>query len=90
MPEDINEEWEKDYKDNYPCVGHIEFQHGTPSLFNAHNQLVKPEVGDFYVFQAYLLHCVYPFKSEGERRSFSFNAKLKLSIDGKEIPDNAH
>ena len=90
MPEDIDEEWEEDYKDNYPCVGHIEFQHGTPSLFNAHNQLVKPEVGDFYVFPAYLLHCVYPFKSEGERRSFSFNAKLKLSIDGKEIPDNAH
>jgi len=37
-----------------------------------------------------LLHCVYPFKSEGERRSFSFNTKLKITKDGKEIPDNAH
>ena len=36
---------------------------------------VKPEVGDFYFFPNYLMHCVYPFKnSNAERRSVSFNA----------------
>ena len=35
--------------------------------------MVKPRVGDFYVFPAELFHCVYPFKTKGERRSFSVN-----------------
>lgn len=89
LPDKIEEEWEEDYKDNYPCVGHIEFQHGTPALWNPHSQMIKPEIGDFYIFPAYLLHTVYPFKSKGERRSFSFNTSVKLVRDGKEIPMNA-
>jgi len=41
------------------------------------NYIVKPEVGDFYLFPAYLLHTVYPFSgSDDERRSVSFNAAL--------------
>ena len=35
--------------------------------------MVKPQVGDFYVFPSELFHCVYPFHTEGERRSFSAN-----------------
>ena len=36
----------------------------------------KPNVGDFFIFPAHMMHCVYPFKTEGrqERRSVSFNA----------------
>ena len=37
---------------------------------------VKPEVGDFYLFPHYLMHAVYPFYSDDERRSISFNAKI--------------
>jgi hypothetical protein len=35
--------------------------------------MVKPQVGDFYVFPSQLFHCVYPFYTKGERRSFSMN-----------------
>ncbi len=30
-------------------------------------------LGDFYVFPSQLFHCVYPFYTKGERRSFSMN-----------------
>lgn len=33
----------------------------------------KPEVGDMFIFPSRLLHGVYPFKGDGERRSVSFN-----------------
>ena len=36
--------------------------------------LTNPEPGDLYMFPSYLLHTVYPFIGEGERRSVSFNA----------------
>jgi hypothetical protein len=59
--------------------GTIDFIHGSKSflsnsLFN-HN----PKVGDMILFPNYLMHTAYPFKREGERRSFSFN----LDIDKK-------
>jgi hypothetical protein len=38
----------------------------------------KPEVGKLLVFPSYLKHFVYPFYSEGERRSMSFNAHMKV------------
>jgi len=37
---------------------------------------LTPEVGDYYVFPAWLNHEVCPFRGEGERRSLSWNAKL--------------
>tara|TARA_B100000902_G_scaffold39807_1_gene47342 strand:+ start:189 stop:797 length:609 start_codon:yes stop_codon:yes gene_type:complete len=59
--------------------GTIDFIHGSKSflsnsLFN-HN----PKVGDMILFPNYLMHTAYPFKREGERRSFSFN----IDIDKK-------
>ena len=36
--------------------------------------LTSPEVGDMFMFPSYLLHTVYPFLGDGERRSVSFNA----------------
>ena len=76
MPEDIQEEWTEDDKDHYPAAGHIEFLHGSPTFLNRAAFMVRPKVGDFFIFPADLLHTVYPFKSDGERRSFSMNIIL--------------
>ena len=73
LPEKIEEEWEEDYKDHYPSNGHINFTYGVDNHYGCANMLIKPRVGDFYVFPNYLFHCVYPFKTKGERRSFSMN-----------------
>ncbi len=37
-----------------------------------------PEVGNWYLFPASLRHGVYPFKAEGERRSFSINMSTNM------------
>ena len=73
LPDGIEKEWEEDYKDHHPANGHIQFAHGTNSGYNQTNFMVKPQVGDVYIFPAELFHCVYPFKTKGERRSFSVN-----------------
>ena len=39
---------------------------------------VLPKVKDLLIFPNYLMHAAYPFYIEGERRSFSFNAKIVL------------
>ena len=73
LPDGIEEEWEKDYKDHYPANGHINFIYGTHGQYTCSNFLIKPKVGDFYIFPSYLFHAVYPFYTKGERRSFSMN-----------------
>ena len=80
LPDDINEYWEKEDKDNNPIGGYIDFRYGTVGLNCPNNFKVKPKVGDFYMFPNWLDHQVYPFKSKyaspdkkGERRSFSLN-----------------
>lgn len=37
---------------------------------------VKPVVGEFYLWPSWMLHCVYPFKSPGVRRSMAVNLAL--------------
>jgi uncharacterized protein (TIGR02466 family) len=57
--------------------GRLTFIHGSVNLFSKATYVIKPEVGDFYLFPNYLLHTVYPFTdTEEERRSISFNAQL--------------
>ena len=60
--------------------GHIQFINGTPQFLSNAVMSVRPEVGDFYLFPNYLLHTVYPFFAEGERRSLSFNALIDQNI----------
>ena len=72
-PENIEKEWEEDYKDHHPSHGHINFTYGTHTQYNISSIMIKPQVGDFYIFPASLYHCVYPFYTTGERRSFSIN-----------------
>ena len=51
--------------------------HGSVNLFSNATYIIKPEVGDFYIFPNYLMHAVYPFSDTNEeRRSISFNANL--------------
>ena len=38
------------------------------------------KVGDVILFPNYLMHTAYPFTSNGERRSFSFNAEIDNNI----------
>ena len=76
MPEGMQDEWDEDDKDHYPASGHIEFLHGSPTFLNRSAFMVRPKVGDFFIFPADLPHTVYPFKSSGERRSFSMNIIL--------------
>ena len=79
LPEGIDDEWKEDYKDHYPSNGHINFIYGTDGLYTSSNFLVKPQVGDFYIFPSYLFHGVYPFYTKGERRSFSMNMVFNMS-----------
>ena len=73
LPEGIEDEWEEDYKDHHPSHGHIQFFHGSSLPYSSTNFMFKPQVGDFIIFPAHMFHTVYPFKTKGERRSFSVN-----------------
>ena len=59
--------------------GTIDFIHGSKSFLNNSLFNHNPKVGDLILFPNYLMHTAYPFKREGERRSFSFN----IDIDKK-------
>ena len=59
--------------------GTIDFIHGSKSFLNNSLHNHNPKVGDMIIFPNYLMHTAYPFKREGERRSFSFN----IDIDKK-------
>lgn len=58
-------------------AGCLEVFHGQPSLLSPSQHLIKPEVGDFYMFPAATYHTVYTFKTSGERRSFAINLTAK-------------
>ena len=47
-----------------------------------HNRLaLMPEIGNWYLFPANIRHAVYPFRNDGERRSFSINFDTRLPWD---------
>ena len=59
--------------------GTIDFVNGNKMFLSDSIYNHQPKVGDVIIFPHYLMHTAYPFKSSGERRSFSFN----LEIDSK-------
>ncbi len=59
--------------------GTIDFINGQKAFLSNCIYNVKPEVGKLIIFPNYLMHTVYPFNVEGERRSFSFNAKISFT-----------
>ncbi len=56
--------------------GTIDFINGQKNFLSKSIYNLNPKLGDFLVFPNYLMHTAYPFNVEGERRSFSFNAKI--------------
>ena len=78
IPPKMQEELDKELEDHYPTNGLIEFMYGETQDMRSNYLKFKPEVGKLLVFPSYLKHFVYPFYSEGERRSMSFNAHMKV------------
>jgi uncharacterized protein (TIGR02466 family) len=56
--------------------GTIDFINGQKNFLSKSIYNLNPKVGDLMIFPNYLMHTVYPFNTNGERRSFSFNAKI--------------
>jgi len=78
IPSNMEEELDVEFTDHYPTNGLIEFMYGENCDMRSDTIKFKPEVGTMLVFPSYLKHFVYPFYSEGERRSMSFNAHFKV------------
>ena len=76
IPPGFDKEYEAE--DHHPTVGCLEFLGSMPNHFARHSYITKPEVGDFYLFPSWLTHHVYPFRSEGERRSLAFNIHFTM------------
>jgi len=58
--------------------GTIDFINGQKNFLSKSIYNLNPKLGDFLIFPNYLMHTAYPFNVDGERRSFSFNAKIKF------------
>ena len=56
--------------------GTIDFINGQKGFLSKSIYNVEPKVRDLLIFPNYLMHTAYPFNINGERRSFSFNAKI--------------
>ena len=60
--------------------GSIDFINGNRMLLSECIFNHQPKVGDMILFPHYLMHTAYPFKTKGERRSFSFNLEIDKKI----------
>ena len=60
--------------------GTIDFIHGSKSFLSNSIYNHTPKVGDLILFPNYLMHTAYPFKKDGERRSFSFNLEVDKKV----------
>ena len=56
--------------------GTIDFINGQKNFLSRSIFNIVPKIGDLIIFPNYLMHTAYPFNVDGERRSFSFNAKI--------------
>ena len=72
MPESVEKDEEREH------AGWIEFLYGTPQMFIDPKFAVKPHVGQIFMFPAWLLHEVYPFRGKGLRRTISFNLSFEM------------
>ena len=65
---------------NSKIDGTIDFINGNKMFLSDSIYNHQPKVGDVILFPHYLMHTAYPFKSSGERRSFSFNLEIDKKI----------
>ena len=75
LPDEYEAEFRAD-KQNQNMVGCLQFIDGRTMVGGRNLFVVKPEVGAFYLWPAWMLHCVYPFRGAGVRRSMSVNLAL--------------
>ena len=74
LPNDLKRKKENE------VFGSIDFINGNKMFLSDSIHNHKPKVGDVIIFPNYLMHTVYPFKSSGERRSFSFNIEIDEKV----------
>ncbi|SVB62012.1 uncharacterized protein METZ01_LOCUS214866, partial [marine metagenome] len=67
-----------DGKSNMTCRGQIEFIYSNDQLGSNGTHKIIPKTGDILLFDARLKHCVYPFTSDVERISMSFNVNVNF------------
>ena len=75
MPSDVGSSYKEENKN-----GRIAFIHGATQFLVSSVYDVKPDIGDLFIFPSYMMHTVYPFFSDQERRSISFNAFIDKEI----------
>jgi hypothetical protein len=75
VPEEIAQEALNPLNTNMRCPGQIEFMYGSDLLGVSGTHKIIPKTGDILLFHAGLKHTVYPFTSNVERVSMSFNVK---------------
>lgn len=75
VPENYEDEFRAD-KDRQNTVGCLQFIDSRTAVGARNLFVVKPVVGEFYLWPSWMLHCVYPFRSRGVRRSMSVNLAL--------------
>ena len=77
IPKDMNQnKMVKNKKIN--TNGTIDFINGQENFLSKSIYNLNPKIGDLLIFPNYLMHAVYPFNIDGERRSFSFNIKINF------------
>ena len=75
IPKNMNQNKMVNYK-KFKTNGTIDFINGQKNLLSKSIYNLNPKIGDLLIFPNYLMHTVYPFNVNGEKRSFSFNAKI--------------
>jgi len=68
------------HKKHTQTDGSIDFINGNKMFLSECIFNHQPKVGDMILFPHYLMHTAYPFKTKGERRSFSFNLEIDKKI----------
>jgi hypothetical protein len=71
--------------------GMIEFVYKTacPTGLEKGSLSFMPQVGQLAIFPSNLLHTVYPFKGDGERRSVAFNSHWNAKLKNGKMFDKA-
>jgi len=85
VPEDLEEIWRKSRETWQARTndGVVQFLYGGMGTPERGSQIFWPQVGEFYIFPAFLMHTVYPFKCEGSRISFSMNIESPVHVPRK-------
>ena len=79
---DLSKERKKGHNPLRPNGGSLEILSNIganeKAFFENDRMIFTPKVGNWYLFPANLRHVVYPFKCDGERRSFSINMNTNM------------